>query len=198
MKISLVFTVIGDDHPGLVEQLSEVIGKHRGKWLQSSMSRLSGKFAGIVCITIEKAHLDNLRSELTALPGLHINAEASGSMQIPSGRRLILDIVGHHRVGIVYEVSRILAKHAINVDELSTHTSSAPMSAEILFHATAELTTLPMFDTRTLVHDLEQISNDMMIDITLDAIADFRQRRFRNRLHKFSHGHTAHKSDFSI
>ncbi|GHU32317.1 hypothetical protein AGMMS50256_22210 [Betaproteobacteria bacterium] len=172
MNLSLVLTVIGDDRPGLVGQLSAAIGKHGGNWLQSSMSHLSGKFAGIVCVAIEKEHLDDLRAELAALPGLRINAEVSGNEQttnVPtSGRRLTLALVGHDRLGIVREVSHVLAKHAVNVEELSTHTASAPMSAEILFHATAELTASPQLDTRLLVHDLEQISNDMMVDITLD------------------------------
>ncbi|GHU07424.1 hypothetical protein FACS1894158_15670 [Betaproteobacteria bacterium] len=172
MNLSLVLTVIGDDRPGLVGQLSAAIGRHGGNWLQSSMSHLSGKFAGIVCVAIEEEHLDDLRAELAALPGLRINAEVSGNEQTTnaptSGRRLTLALVGHDRLGIVREVSHVLAKHAVNVEELSTHTASAPMSAEILFHATAELTASPQLDTRALVHDLEQISNDMMVDITLD------------------------------
>ena len=168
MNLSLILTVIGDDRPGLVGQLSAAIGKHGGNWLQSSMSHLSGKFAGIVCVAIEEERLDALRAELAALPGLRINAEVSGNVEAPAGRRLTLALVGHDRVGIVREVSHVLAKHAVNVEELNTHTASAPMSAEILFHATAELTASPSLDTRALVHDLEQISNDLMVDITLD------------------------------
>jgi glycine cleavage system regulatory protein len=115
MSLSLVLTVIGDDRPGLVERLSAAIGKHGGNWLQSSMSHLSGKFAGIV-----------------------------------------------------REVSSVLARHALNVEELATHTASAPMSAEVLFHATTELTASPSLDTRALVRDLERISSELMADITLD------------------------------
>jgi glycine cleavage system regulatory protein len=170
MNLSLVLTVIGDDRPGLVGQLSAAIGKHGGNWLRSSMSHLSGKFAGIVCVDIAEEQLDALKAELAALSGLRINAEVSGSEQALtfSGRRLSLALVGHDRVGIVREVSHVLAKHAVNVEDLSTYTASAPMSAEILFHATAELTASSQLDTRVLVHDLEQISNDMMVDITLD------------------------------
>ena len=50
MSVSLVLTVIGDDRPGLVGQLSAAISKHNGNWLESSMSHLAGKFAGIVCV----------------------------------------------------------------------------------------------------------------------------------------------------
>ena len=168
MSLSLVLTVIGDDRPGLVEQLSSSISRHGGNWLESSMSHLSGKFAGIVCVGIEAARLDTLKAELAALPGLRITAEVSESSAPPESRRLKLALVGHDRIGIVHEVSQVLARHAVNVEELNTHTASAPMSAEILFHATADLTASPTLDTRALTRALEQISNDLMVDITLD------------------------------
>ncbi len=66
------------------------------------------------------------------------------------------------------EVSQVLARHAVNVESLETHTSSAPMSAAILFHAAAELTAAPNLDVGALTQELERISNDLMVDITLD------------------------------
>ena len=168
MSTSLVLTVIGDDRPGLVEQLSTVISRNGGNWLESSMSHLAGKFAGIVCVAIDGNRLDTLESELKALHGLRITTEVSDTTTPQTGRRLSLALVGHDRIGGVREVSQVLARHAVNVEELNTHTASAPMSAEILFHATAELTASPSLDTHALTRDLEQISNDLMVDITLD------------------------------
>ncbi|WP_301101141.1 ACT domain-containing protein [Propionivibrio sp.] len=169
-NISLVLTVIGDDRPGLVEQLATVISSYQGNWLESSMSHLSGKFAGIVCVSVPETQLVALKEALAALPGLRITSEASGPTtgSEKGNRRLKLSLVGHDRIGIVREVSQVLARHAINVEDLSTHTASAPMSAEILFHATAELTASASLDARALTSDLEQISNDLMVDITLD------------------------------
>ncbi len=62
----------------------------------------------------------------------------------------------------------VLANHAVNVESLETHTSSAPMSAAVLFHATAELTAAPGLDAGALTRELESISHDLMVDITLD------------------------------
>lgn len=170
--VPLVLTVIGDDRPGLVEQLAAAISAHHANWLESSMSQLSGKFAGIVCINVDQAQLDPLKAALAALPGLRITAEAGAASKASAApaaqRRLKLSLVGHDRIGIVREVSQVLARHAINVEELATHTASAPMSAEILFHANAELTAAANLDARALTSDLEQISNDLMVDITLD------------------------------
>ena len=169
MSISLVLTVIGDDRPGLVEQLASVISEHQGNWLESSMAHLSGKFAGIVCARLPEARIEPVRAALAAIEGLRITAEvADAAFGGGDVRRMKLALVGHDRIGIVREVSQVLARHAVNVEELTTYTASAPMSAEILFHASAELTASPALDTRALTRDIEQISNDMMVDITFD------------------------------
>lgn len=168
--VSLVLTAIGDDRPGLVEQLAKAISESQGNWLESSMSHLAGKFAGIVCVAVPETQLEALKTALAGLHGLRISFEVStpGDATAKPGRRLKLSLVGHDRIGIVREVSQVLARHAVNVEELTTHTASAPMSAEILFHANAELTASASLDARALTDDLEQISNDLMVDITLD------------------------------
>ncbi|MDP1607570.1 MAG: ACT domain-containing protein [Rhodocyclaceae bacterium] len=169
---ALILTVIGDDRPGLVEELATAISAHDGNWLEASMAHLSGKFAGIVRVAVPAERSAALKTALTQLSGLKVSAElADAQKSAPhfptTGRRLTLNLVGHDRIGIVKEVSQVLARHAVNVEELATHTSSAPMSAEVLFHAQAELFTAPDFDARALKAELERLSDDLMVDITL-------------------------------
>ena len=172
MSLSLVLTVIGDDRPGLVEQIATAISENKGNWLESSMSNLAGKFAGIVCVSIPDGQLEAIKAALDALPGLKITSEVSKSdatAEAAKGSRLLkLSVVGHDRIGIVREVSQVLARHAVNVEDLSTYTDSAPMAAGILFHADAVLTASATLDARALTTDLESLSNDLMVDITLD------------------------------
>ncbi len=163
----LVITVIGNDRPGLVGELSATISAHQGNWLESSMAHLAGKFAGIVKVAVPTAGAERLKSALNSLAGLKANAESSADAPAAGRRRLRLSLVGHDRIGIIKEVSQVLARHAVNVEELTTRTSSAPMSAEILFHAEAELSASDNLDTRGLVTDLENISNDLMVDISV-------------------------------
>lgn len=164
----LILTVIGDDRPGLVGELSATISAHQGNWLESSMSRLAGKFAGIVEVAVPADAVDALKAALAGLAALKITAEASVEAGPVAGRRLRLALVGHDRIGIVKEVTQVLARHAVNVEQFATRTSSAPMSAEILFHAEAELLAGPELDTRALTAELERISDDLMVDLTLD------------------------------
>lgn len=168
MSEYLILTVIGNDRPGLVGELSSVISAHQGNWLESSMSHLSGKFAGIVRVDIAAERANALHKALANLAGLKVTAESSAEALPLQGRRLTLSLVGQDRIGIVKEVSQVLTRHAVNVEELTTHTSSAPMSAETLFHAHAELHVSADLDARLLKAELEHLSDELMVDITLD------------------------------
>ena len=57
----------------------------------------------------------------------------------------------------------------MNVEELETWCTSAPMSGETLFHARAELRLPadPVLDE--LRQALEQLGNELMVDVSLDA-----------------------------
>jgi glycine cleavage system regulatory protein len=164
----LVLTAIGDDRPGLVWELATAISAHGGNWLEASMAQLAGKFAGIVNVAVPAERVEALKAALAQLAGLRVSAETAGAgKSAPAGRHLTLNLVGHDRIGIVREVAQVLARHAVNVEELATYTSSAPMSAETLFHAEAELFAAPDFDARALKLALERLSDDLMVDIAL-------------------------------
>lgn len=166
----LILTVIGADRPGLVGELSAAIAAHQGNWLESSMSHLAGQFAGIVRVAVPATQAEALKSALGKMAALKVMAETAGEKSAPAGRRLKLALVGHDRIGIVREVSQVLARHAVNVEKLETHTASAPMSAETLFHCEADLTAASDIDTRALKAELEKLSDDLMVDISLGEI----------------------------
>ena len=48
MPVEMVLTIISKDRPGLVQTLAQVIADHSGNWIDSSMARLGGEFAGIL------------------------------------------------------------------------------------------------------------------------------------------------------
>ncbi len=163
----LILTVIGDDRPGLVGELSAVITAHEGNWLEASMSHLAGKFAGIVKVGVPTARLSPLQAALAQIRGLKVQSEFSEPVAAAAGRRLSLSLVGHDRIGIVREVTQALARHSVNIEKIETRTATAPMSAEALFYADVSVTADTGLDVRALQADLERISNDLMVDISL-------------------------------
>ena len=120
---SLVLTVIAPDKPGLVEQLSQTIASNKGNWLESSMSRLAGKFAGILTVSVPDAQADTLLEALQKLEsqGMKVIAERSSEATTPTDSNSItLELIGHDKPGIVREISQALSRYNINVERLST------------------------------------------------------------------------------
>ena len=49
---SFLISVLGDDKPGLVDGLSNIILSSEGDWIESRMSSFEGKFAGILKVNV--------------------------------------------------------------------------------------------------------------------------------------------------
>lgn len=171
MMTSLVLTVIGPDKPGLVEMLAQTITDNKGNWLESGMSRLAGKFAGILITEVPEDNCEQLISALSALEaqGLKVIAERSEApSDAATTQSITLELIGHDKPGIVRDISSALAKRHVNVERLSTELVSGSMSAELLFKAEAELLAAEDLDLDELQEALEDIASDLMVDISLN------------------------------
>lgn len=169
---AFVLTVIGDDRPGLVSALSEVVVEHGGSWERSQLARLSGKFAGVVAVDLPAERYDAFVAAVAALDtdGLTVRAEpATGPDTTSPARRIGLELVGTDRPGIVHEITQALASRRVSIDELTTEVRAAPMAGGSLFEARASLsapTDVDLVDLRTV---LEAIAQELMVDIDLTA-----------------------------
>jgi glycine cleavage system regulatory protein len=170
MQRLFVMTLIGADRPGLVESVASVVAEHGGNWLESRMSRLGGQFAGILRVEVPEAKATPLVSALERLKtgGLTVTVypdQASAPARAP--RLSSLEIVGQDRPGIVSQISRVLARHGVNVEDLHTECASAAMSGETLFKATAKLSLPAGCDVSGLRRELEQLAADLIVEISL-------------------------------
>lgn len=166
MRQSLVLTIIGPDHPGLVERLSEAIASNGGNWEQGRMAHLDGQFAGLLRVVVPEAQLTALGQALDALEGLKV-VRTGGTTRAPASERYTLRVVGQDHEGIVRDLSHALSRHGVNVEELSTGCESAPMTGESLFRATAQLCLPTGLSVDALREDLESLGDDMMIEVLL-------------------------------
>lgn len=170
MGTSLVVTVIGNDRPGIVERLSEVVLAAGANWEESRMARLAGKFAGILRVSVTAERADMLASGLRALTsdGLTIVVESSADAARETFRTVRLELVGHDHPGIIRDISKVLAQHHVNIEELETGVSGAPMTGEQLFRARVQLRLPAAVTTDWLRARLEALAGEMMVDVTLD------------------------------
>lgn len=167
MSAFILISIMADDRPGLVETLSRIVKEHEGNWLESRMSHLAGKFAGLVQVQISDTKKDGLEKALLALKseGWVIALEESGGNLNRNDPCAKLSIVGNDRPGIVKDVAQVLAKLDVNVLELNTQFESAAMTAEALFKTQADIQTPESLDLDDVRDALENISNDLMVEV---------------------------------
>ncbi|MFC1688870.1 glycine cleavage system protein R [Pseudomonadota bacterium] len=172
MNSSIVLTVVSDDRPGIVETLSEIIADHGGNWTESSMLSLAGKFAGILLVHVPETQVSSFVEALEDLEsgGIHIVAQRSDVPSITNAdSEYSFDLVGQDRPGIIHDITEVLAKHGVNVQELETTAQSASMSGESLFMAHARIFVPPEVRLEELQDELEELANELMVDIELEA-----------------------------
>lgn len=171
----LVLTAIGDDRGGLVSALSEQVDRCGGNWLESGLSHLAGKFAGVVLVEVPE---DRVQELTEALDGLHqsvglrvdvTDAQLAGDEPgATASEPLRLHLVGQDRTGMVREVTSALAAQQASIEDLRTWTSDAPQGGGVLFEAEA-LVKLPADrDPAEVREALETIAAELMVDLDLD------------------------------
>lgn len=172
MTTALVLTVIGPDRPGIVESLSSILARHGGNWTQSSMSALAGQFAGVLLAVVPDEASEAVIEALEALSGEELTVTARTTRELRPGtdtRVFELDLVGHDRPGIVRDITRVLRAHGVNVRELETHVEAASMAGGDLFRARARLEVAADVDVSRLELDLEDLANELMVELDLQA-----------------------------
>ena len=174
-----ILTFIGDDQPGFVQSIAEVISDWEGNWLESRMSQLEGKFAGLARIGVVgenveqlKLALFNLSEDRFTLSIEDVAASVTGELQ-----QYHLNILGHDRPGIVHEVTRTLARHHINLLEMSSNIIAAAMTGIPMFSADVTVEINKQADIEVIDNQLSDIATELGLDILLSEMGDSARQR---------------------
>jgi glycine cleavage system regulatory protein len=167
---SLVVTVVGRDRPGIVRLLSDCAQRHGASWAASRLSNLAGEFAGMVHLEVPRENADALAAALSALDasGLRLVVARSEGAQAAEGLRGIdLELVGEDRLGIVSQLTRILAESGISIEHIHTEIVGPETSGKHSFKVAAHLLAPKALALDELRRKLEVLANEMMLDIAL-------------------------------
>ncbi|GAB3100564.1 cellulose-binding protein [Aestuariicella hydrocarbonica] len=176
MNRSLVLSILSDDKPGVVEILAKTIANHQGNWLESRLSHLAGKFAGILQVSVPEDQLPALKESLAALQdqkGIEVvSAETTEGVSDTKLQLLHFNLMGNDRPGIIRELSQAFASHQINLDDLQTQCTSMPWSGDPMFTAQGLISLPANVDMDRLTDQLNDISDELGVDIELGAAED--------------------------
>ncbi|MEO0437266.1 MAG: ACT domain-containing protein [Pseudomonadota bacterium] len=172
MSVRVLISFFCDDRPGVVEELSAVVESSGGNWLDSQLSRLGGRFAGVLQVQVPKAHRDALAEALLSLERAGITASITDAGDIDTQQTDLrcIRVLGPDRQGIVHELTKALREADFNVRSLVTAVETAPMSGELLFRATAQIEVEDPSKLAGLELELDKLAEQMTLEI--DVLED--------------------------
>jgi glycine cleavage system transcriptional repressor len=139
----VVLTAVGPDRPGLVKDLSSLIGAAGANIEDSRMAILGGEFAVIMLVSGSAGAIERTRqidSQVERELGLRCILKETSPAHPPADYLLYrIDVTGVDRPGIVQAIAGILAGRNINVASLESRLTYAPFSATPMFVLEAAL-----------------------------------------------------------
>lgn len=167
MSQQFVITISAEDRPGIIRDLSKIILEHQGNWLDSSFSKLAGKFAGILLVSTSNKNATSLKKCLLELSADNFTLRVDNTTiaKTQSLEYAAVSIVGNDRPGIVDEIAGLLAANKVNVVKFESRTENSPMSSGLLFVANLEIELAGSEDFAELQARLESLSAELMVEI---------------------------------
>ena len=163
----IIFTLVGQDKPGLISDLAKTVYAMGGNWLGSNFSHMAGHFAGFVEIDLPQDKHQILIEKFLQHPDLKIHLLPGITEQPVEQQRVQIDITGNDKSGIVQEITQVLSQFNLNIIKFDSCLESAPNWGGALFKAKATITVAADFEVETLRESLENVANDLMVDIEI-------------------------------
>lgn len=166
MHSTLILTVLGPDHPGLVQSLSEVLNQQQGNWTESRMVHLGGQFAGLLQVSLPRERVANLKAALDVLQDNGLKVLIAETSEITGAKETLkIEVLGLDRPGIIRDITTQLASLKVNIEELFSEQRPAPMSGGMLFFASLHLSLPEGISAEQVQAKLEELSDQLMVDL---------------------------------
>ena len=166
---NLIITAIGSDRPGIVSELSGIISTHGGNVEESRMSRLGSDFAIIMLVSVSTDWEESLEVALQSINDLTISTKPTKIRELRDNKKYKINLNGADNEGIVKVLSKYLAENSINILEMETHISQAPISGTPLFNLNASVSIPNDVEEKGIQSDLSQISQKLGVEIELNS-----------------------------
>ena len=173
---SLIISAVGSDRPGIVSELTGIITNHGGNIEESRMTRLGSDFTIIMLVSVDIKWKESLVVALQAMKELSITTKGTEpntvitgeNCQDTAGENCQILLSGADNEGIVKVLTKYLAGKSINILEMETHISNAPVTGTPLFNLLAIITIPDNADLVGIQSDLTLIAQKLGVEITVN------------------------------
>jgi glycine cleavage system regulatory protein len=101
--------------------------------------------------------------------GLEVRIAPAVEGPEPDGEALWFSLVGQDRPGIVQQVTAVLSGLGVNIETFDSHVTVEPHAGGQLFHMEVLLRLPPGGRAREVQAALEDISAEIMVDVSVEA-----------------------------
>jgi len=169
MNKNLVISALGNDKPGIVNELSKTILDQGGNISESRMTVLGGEFAMMLLVTGSEDCIDNIISKLEQTgESLNLTLIAKETQPQESKQKRLpyqITVVSMDHPGIVHNISDFLSSRNLNIEEIETKTYPAAHTGTPMF-------SLEMIVSVPADSSVKQLRDEFIIfcdDLNLDA-----------------------------
>ena len=173
---SLIISAVGSDRPGIVSEISGVITSHGGNIEKSRMTRLGSDFTIIMLVMVNSKWKESLVVALQAIKELSITTKGTEpntvitgkTYHVTTGENCQISLSGADNEGIVKVLSKYLAGKSINILEMETHISNAPVTGTPLFNLLAIISIPDNTDLAEIQSNLTLIAQKLGVEIIVN------------------------------
>jgi len=169
----IVITAVGQDRPGIVNDLSKTILDNGGNITESRMTVLGGEFALLMLVGSTNIAIEALENELRALQdkyGLAILFKRTEIKQPVSSRvPYNVCVISMDHPGIVHEVAAYLSARNINIEKMDTNSYSAAHTGTQMFSLQMGISIPSDHSIASLREGFIGFCNELNLDATMTA-----------------------------
>jgi len=170
----LVIAALGEDRPGLVDQLSGWILESGCNIADSRMMVLGGEFSVLLLVSgnwNNLARLEDQAGKMEQKLGMSLSIKRTESKQ-RSGELLpyAVDVVALDHPGIVHNLANFFSRNSINIQDLSTTSYAAAHSGTQMFAVHMSLDVPADTHIATLREEFMEFCDQLNLDAVIEPL----------------------------
>ena len=165
---NLIISAVGSDRSGIISEISGIITSHGGNIEKSRMTRWGSDFTIIMLVMVDSKWKESLVVALQAIKELSITIKSTEPNTVITGENCQISLSGADNEGIVKVLSKYLAGKSINILEMETHITNAPVTGTPLFNLLAIITIPDNIDLAEIQSDLTLIAQKLGVEIVVN------------------------------
>jgi len=173
MNKNLVITALGNDKPGIVNELSKAVLDYGGNITESRMMVLGGEFAIMLLITGNQENIDKVNAAIESIGKslkLTLIAKETQPQEKPIKRLPYqVTVVSMDHPGIVHNISDFLLSHNLNIEEIETTTYPAAHTGTPMFSLEMTISIPADSSVRSLRDEFITFCDDLNLDANLES-----------------------------